>query len=148
MLCVIILSLFVVAPPLSVDSVMAVLGGVAYKWMDVGVLLHIPDATLSYIDGECKDDLERLRRVVRYWLLKDPSTSWGRLIYELYYTNDDDLVDVANTIKEYAEKLTGQHILYLLNLRVHTYVYSETCLIRSAWDWLHLIKQVAALEMH
>ena len=115
MLCVIILSLFVVAPPLSVDSVMAVLGGVAHKWMDVGVWLYIPHATLSYIDKECKDDLECLRRVVRYWLLKDPLASWRQLIYELYFSNDNDLVDVADTIKEYAEKLTGQHILYPLN---------------------------------
>ena len=116
MFCVIILSLFVVAPPLSVDSVMAVLGGVAHNWRSVGQKLYIPDATLSYIDGECKDDLERLRRVVRYWLLKDPLASWRRLICRLYSgIVDDDLVNVADTIKEYAEKLTGQHILCQLN---------------------------------
>ena len=81
MFCVIILSLFVVAPPLSVDSVTAVLGGVAHKWIDVGVLLCIPDATLSYILHQCKDDMERLRRVVRYWLLKDPlDNSYGDCI--------------------------------------------------------------------
>ena len=108
MLCVIILSLFVVAPPLSVDSVMAVLGGVAHKWKHVGKWLSIPDATLSYIDGECKDDLECLRRVVRYWLLKDPLASWRRLIYELSYHNDYLVYNVADAIKEYAEKLTGQ----------------------------------------
>ena len=73
--------------------------------------LRIPDATMSYIDGECKNDLERLRRVVRYWLLKDPSASWRRLIWELYYTDYDDLIKLAGTIKEYLEKLTGQHIL-------------------------------------
>ena len=84
MFCVIILSLFVVAPPLSVDSVMAVLGGVAHKWWNVGNWLYIPNATLSYIGGECKDDLVRLRRVVRYWLLKNPSASWRRLIWGLY----------------------------------------------------------------
>ena len=116
MLCVIILSLFVLAPPLSVDSVMAVLGGVAHNWRRVGQCLYIPYATLSYIGGECKDDLERLRRVVRYWLLKDPSASWRRLICGLYnFNDDDDLVNVANSIKEYAEKQTGQHILYPLN---------------------------------
>ena len=111
MFCVILLSLFVVAPPLSVDNVMAVLGGVAHKWMLVGEELHIPDATLSYIDGECKDDLECLGRVVHYWLLKDPTASWRRLICGLYYTNDDDLLNVAYAIIEYAEKLTGQYIL-------------------------------------
>ena len=111
MFCVIILSLFVVAPPLSVDSVMAVLGDVAHMWRTMGVWLRIPDATMSYIDGECKDDLERLRRVVRYWLLKDPSASWRRLIWELYYTDYDDLIKLAGSIKEYLEKLTGQHIL-------------------------------------
>ena len=108
---------FVVAPPLSVDSVMAVLGSVAHKWRNIGDKLHIPDATLSYIGGECKDDLESLKRVVRYWLLRDPSASWRRLIcglygiYGLYYTHDNDLVNLADTIKEYAEKLTGQHII-------------------------------------
>ena len=110
MLCVIILSLFVVAPPLGVDSVMAVLGGVAHKWRTVGNVLYIPDATLSYIDGECNDDLECLRRIVRYWLLKDPSASWRRLIWGLYDMYDDDVVNFADTIKEYAEKLAGQHI--------------------------------------
>ena len=107
MLCVIILSLFVVAPPLSVDSVMAVLGGVAHMWMDVGNGLYIPNATLSYIGGECKDDLERLRRVVRYWILKDPSASWRRLMYLSFD------VDLVNVIKDYAETLTGQHIRIL-----------------------------------
>ena len=100
---------------------MAVLGGVAHKWRRVGERLRIPYATLSYIGGECKDDLERLRRVVCYWLLKDSLASWRRLIWGLYYTDDDDLVNVANTIKEYAEKLTGQHILYPLNF-ICTYI--------------------------
>ena len=121
MLCVIILSLFVVAPPLSVDSVMAVLGGVVHKWWNVGEWLYIPNATMSYINGECKDDLECLRRVVRYWLLKDPSPSWRQLIYRLYFSNHDDLVNVniADTLKEYAEKLTGQHILNFPPLTSH-----------------------------
>ena len=88
---------------------MAVMKGVAHKWRVVGDELSISRAILSFIDGDCVSDEERLRRVVRYWILKDPYASWRQLITSLYGYghNDADLIKVAGDIKSNAEKLTG-----------------------------------------
>ena len=102
-------SLFVVAPPLSMDSVMTVLEGVAGRWRGVGRWLSIPGHILIVISEEGGSDMERLRAVVRYWLLRDPQASWRKLIWQLDYDVDDpDLHAVADSIRNYAEKLTGQ----------------------------------------
>lgn len=99
---------FVVAPPLSVDNVMAILSGVAYRWLDVGSGLHIPDSTLSFLNGDCGSDEERLRRVVRYWILKDPSASWRQLVQGL---KDIDIFNWDESVKRNAENLTGQQVI-------------------------------------
>ena len=84
---------------------MAALEGVAHKWREVGRRLRIPDATLSYIGG---DDMQKLRSVVHYWVLKDPLASWRRLIKNLYWSRDNDLIRVADNLRSNAEKLTGK----------------------------------------
>ena len=47
--------LFVVAPPLSVDSVMVAMKSEGHKWKSVGYdhELNIPDGTLSHIAIDC-----------------------------------------------------------------------------------------------
>ena len=75
---------------------MSVLGGVAGKWRDVGREFYIPDATLSVIDADFTSDLERLRGVIVYSLLKDPYASWRRLIRGFDRSGDDDLKQVAD----------------------------------------------------
>lgn len=61
--CAVMVSLFVVAPPLSVDNVMAALKRVSKKWRKLGTDLFVPDATLSVIEADFTSDLEQLRGV-------------------------------------------------------------------------------------
>ena len=101
------LSLYVVAPPLSVDSVAAVLEVFAEKWRDVGQDLYIPQAALGVIQGDFDSDLDRLRGVILYWILRCPYASWRYLIWNLGLSYDEDLNQVADNIREFASKLSG-----------------------------------------
>ena len=87
---------------------MIALEGVSHWWRIVGHRLFIPDATLSFIDREFESDMERLRRVVRYWILTDPFASWRRLIFGLYNSHIQGVIEVADGIKKNAEKVTGE----------------------------------------
>ena len=99
---------FVAGSPLSVDRAMAVLGGVAGKWWDVGYRLDVPRAVLDLIASECTSDSECLRKALRYWIQRDPHASWRGLIVGLDRSGDDDLVGVADGVRHLAEELTGQ----------------------------------------
>ena len=74
---------------------------------DVCDMLSIPDAKLDAIKSEFSTDKERLRALIQYWLLRDPYASWRRLIMELDWKYEDSKI-AANSIRNYAEKLTGQ----------------------------------------
>ena len=93
----------------------AVLEGLTLE--SVGKLLFIPDTKLAAIKGEFTTDKERLRAVVMYWLLRDPLASWRRLISQLDHYYSPYLYSeaaaavagaTANSIRNYAEKLTGK----------------------------------------
>ena len=99
---------FVAGSPLSVDRAMAVLGGVAGSWRDVGYLLDVPGAVLDLIASECTSDSECLRKALRYWIQRDPHASWRGLIVGLDWSEGDDLVRVADDVRSLAEELTGQ----------------------------------------
>ena len=80
---------------------------------DARLVLIIPDAKLAAIKSEFSTDKERLRALIQYWLLKDFYASWRRLIFQLdyrcYYSEAATTFEVAaNSIRNYAEKLTGQ----------------------------------------
>ena len=97
------------APPLSVENVMAVLE--ALPWRRVGRQLYVPKSKLDAIASENSTDRQRLAAVIRYWILRDPFASWRRLIHWLDYYEDDDSDkwrDVADRIRKYAEKQTGE----------------------------------------
>ena len=68
-------------------------------------ILRIPDSKLDAIERECSTDEERLRVCVQYWLLRDPYASWRRIIWTL---DDCEHSAIADTIRSYAEKLTGE----------------------------------------
>ena len=87
---------------------MAVLGGVAGSWRDVGTRLRVPNAFLHLIASECTSDSECLRKALRYWIQRDPHASWRGLIYLLDRSGDDDLAGVADGVRHLAEELTGQ----------------------------------------
>lgn len=89
---------------------MAVLKGLASEWKRVGKELCLPDKTLNMIKSECASPMERLRVVVIYWFLKDPNASWRRLVWAFGKAKEFSLTKVADGLKSYAEKLTGQYI--------------------------------------
>ena len=103
--------MFVAAPPLSVDKVMSALQGLAEKWEKVGTNLSIPKTTLRAIKTENTEDVDRLRTIIIYWLHRDPEASWRKLIHRLdYYSKDEYFQQTADTIRNYAEKLSGQSV--------------------------------------
>ena len=84
---------------------------------DVRATLFISDAKLDAIKSEFSTDKERLRALIQYWLLRDPYASWRRLIIKLDIISDAFGITAtakaaaaaaANSIRNYAEKLTGQ----------------------------------------
>ena len=83
---------------------------------DVSIVLYIPDSKLDAIKSEFSTYKERLRALIQYWLLRDPYASWRRLIIRLdnisYYSSAAATLAAAaaaaNSIRNYAEKLTGQ----------------------------------------
>ena len=87
---------------------MAMLGGVAGRWRDVGAELCVPRAVLDLIASECTSDSECLRKALRYWIQRDPLASWRRLIHRLDWSVDDDVRRVADDVRSLAEELTGQ----------------------------------------
>ena len=89
------------------ENVVAVLEGLTLE--SVGEVLFIPRTKLAAIKGEFTDDKECLRAVVMYWLLRDPLASWRRLISGLdRYPSATIEAATANSIRNYAEKLTGK----------------------------------------
>ena len=105
------MSLFVVAPPLSVDNVLKTLKTLSTKWRDMGRnCLYIPEAVLQCIESEHSTDVGCLRALVRYWLLRDPLASWRRIIMQLDSMSHlyHDFTRVADGIRAYAEEQPGQ----------------------------------------
>ena len=100
---------FVAGSPLSVDRAMAVLGGVARSWRRVGAELSVPKVVLDLISSECTSDSECLRKALRYWIQRDPLASWRRLIFWLDGSLDADIRRVADDVRSFVEKLSGQH---------------------------------------
>ncbi len=75
-------------------------------WWEAGrYILGIPSSKLDAIERECSTDEERLRVCVQYWLLRDPYASWRKIIWRLDIYEHSALAD---TIRSYAEKLTGE----------------------------------------
>ena len=74
-------------------------------WREVGDMLFVPDSKLDAIAADHTTDEGEKGAVIRYWLLRDPYASWRRLICRL---DVYDKFDMADRIRNYAEKQTGQ----------------------------------------
>ena len=74
-------------------------------WREVGDCLIVPDSKLDAIDADHTTDEGKKGAVIRYWLLRDPYASWRMLIWSL---DNKDKFDMADRIRNYAEKQTGQ----------------------------------------
>ena len=74
-------------------------------WRKVGNMLFVPYSKLDAIGADHTTDEGKKGAVIRYWLLRDPYASWRRLIDML---DREDKFDMADQIRNYAEKQTGQ----------------------------------------
>ena len=82
-----------------------------FSWYDVRRILIISDAKLDAIKSEFSTDKECLRAQIQYWLIRDPYASWRRLIFRVDWESKYITAAAAaavNSIRNYAEKLTGQ----------------------------------------
>jgi len=100
-------------PPLSVDNVLRALSGLEQGWDLIGQLLCVPGSHRKVFKEENHEDLNRLRAVVTYWLIRCPSASWRYLRWALqgkdyggFYDREDNM-KAANGIKRHMEKLSG-----------------------------------------
>ena len=74
-------------------------------WEDVGKFLRVPRSKCDAIALENFTDRQRLAAVIQYWILRAPYASWRKLINRL---DRNDKCDIADKIRKYAEKQTGQ----------------------------------------
>jgi hypothetical protein len=89
---------------------MAVLEPVKEKWKRVGRELYIPKAAMDVIQSDFDSDIDRLRAVIRYWLMRDPYASWRRLIWRFDGSGYNNLRRIAESLRNHAEKLTGMYM--------------------------------------
>ena len=85
----------------------------ALPWREIGYQLYVPNSKLDAIASENSTDRQRLAAVIRYWILRDPYASWRMLIrrldsYNVLNHESDKWHDVADRIRKYAEKKTGE----------------------------------------
>ena len=86
---------------------MEVLKGLSKRWRDIGSDLFVHKAALNVIENDILGDLERVRSVVLYWILKCPYASWRFLIYRLDDSNHRAFNLMADNCRKFAGKITG-----------------------------------------
>ena len=74
-------------------------------------ILGISSTNMTELKSAHHSTDEQEAAVVRYWLLRDPLASWRKIILQLDewagYTGDDHYSYIADSIRHYAEELTG-----------------------------------------
>ena len=80
-------------------------------WGDngLGYRLYISKDKRTSIRETYSDPDEQKRQLILYWITTDPLASWRRLIRQL---DEMSQSPVADTIRDYAEPLAGEIILY------------------------------------
>ena len=98
-------SLFTLAPPLTLNNVLRCIQGV--QWRKLGEkLLALHKEKLNVIERENTSDQDQLRALVEFWL-KSASYqhSWRRLIFRLDQAGE---LKVADSIRGFAEPPSGE----------------------------------------
>ena len=75
------------------------------KWDKLQHVLQLPFSQRRKIEEKYAGETERKREGVKYWLWNCPYASWRMLITQLDWQREHA---VADQIRGYAEKLTGQ----------------------------------------
>jgi len=100
-------------PPLSVDNVLRALSGLEQKLNLIGELLCVPDSHRKVIGEENHEDVNRLRAIVTYWLIRCPAATWRYLCWALHgrfsyvMSGRTTFIKAADGIKGHMEKLSG-----------------------------------------
>ena len=93
-------------PPLTVESILKFLPGVAWRALGEGL---IPGQVFDKIKRQHQSDDSRLRAVIECWLQgegKDKEPSWRRMIWTLDSANETRAA--ADKIRHFAESLPGK----------------------------------------
>ena len=77
----------------------------------LGYWLYISEDKRTVIRETYSDPEEQKRQLILYWITTDPLASWRRLITRLDWM---DQSPVADAIRDYAEPLAGEIILYYI----------------------------------
>ena len=113
------------ATALTVNNIVQELRGVdLFKIDDDETILGIPAAQLAELRSANHPTDEQEAAVVRYWLLRDPLTSWRRIIFQLdewaVLSGYDHYSDIADRIRHYTEELTGMFYFIKINIILNT----------------------------
>lgn len=95
------------ATALTVNNIIKALQGL--HWRTLGRILWVPYSKRNEISQENPTNEQRKEAVVRYWLLRDPLASWRRILYQLDWNGEHGQAD---TIRHYAEELTGMCVMH------------------------------------
>ena len=79
--------------PVLKDLMKALYHKVPNKWKEIGILLEIPNGTLSGIAGKCRDDPKScLLKMLEMWLEQvHPSCSWAAIIEAVEFLGEEQL---------------------------------------------------------
>ena len=97
------------ATALTVDSIITVLRGIGWSRI-CRYILNLPDSKCDETRKQFSNNEDRVRAGVKEWMLRDPVTSWRRLIHQLYDYSE------AGHIVHYAEELTGMYTTWCMGI--------------------------------
>ena len=100
-------SFLCLAPPLTVESILTAVQGVAWKGLGEMLFSNKPNRYLDEIEAQHQSDDERLHALIDHWLQGEGAEqpSWRALIYNLDWGKE---TKVADKIRQFAEPVSGE----------------------------------------
>ena len=95
------------APPLTVDSILTAVQGVAWRNLGKWLFFNKPDSYLDEIEAQYQSDDERLHALIDHWMESegDEQPSWRALVFNLDLAEETELAD---KIRQFAEPVSGE----------------------------------------
>ena len=107
MYVVVVPLLSILAPPLTVDSILTAMQGVAWRNLGEWLFMYKPDSYFDEIEAQYQSDDERLHILIDHWLEGegDEQPSWRALILNLDHAKE---TEVADKIRQFTEPVSGE----------------------------------------
>ena len=95
------------APPLTIESILTAVQGVAWRNLGRYLFWNKPNSYLDEIEAQYQSDDECLRALIDHWLEGEgqEQPSWRALIYNLDWAKE---TEVADKIRQFAEPVSGE----------------------------------------